>query len=77
MLTGKIDCRHDKLTNSPMDRGAPCPVCSSMTHTSIGCTELRADLKGGFYSPPSGYRDEGDEEEDAIRMHCVKEEHSR
>jgi hypothetical protein len=48
-----------------------------MTHTSIGCTELRADLKGGFYSPPSGYRDEGDEEEDAIRMHCVKEEHSR
>ena len=37
-----------------------------MSHSSIGCTQLTGGLKEGFYAPPSGYRDEGDEEDDSL-----------
>ena len=53
-----------------MDRGAPCPICSSETHSAMDCSTLRDALKEGFYKPPSGYRDEDDGEDDSLSA-CV------
>ena len=56
------------IRNSPaiMERVASCPVCASRTHSADACTALTGDLKEGFYSPPSGYRDEDDCEDDSL-----------
>lgn len=53
-----------------MDRGAPCPICSSETHSAMDCSTLTDALKEGFYKPPSGYRDENDGEDDSLST-CV------
>jgi hypothetical protein len=58
--------RSSKQSQVKMDRGAPCPVCSSMSHSSMDCSQLTGGLREGFYAPPSGYRDEGDEEDDSL-----------
>jgi len=53
-----------------MDRGAPCPICSSEQHSAMDCSTLTDALKEGFYKPPSGYRDEDDGEDDSLSA-CI------
>jgi hypothetical protein len=52
-----------------MEQVSACPICSSRTHSAYGCTALTGDLKGGFYSPPSGYQGGGDDEDDSLFVH--------
>ena len=46
-----------------MDSASACSVCNERTHISRKCPDLYNVLNRGFYSAPSGYRDE---EDDAI-----------
>lgn len=55
----------------------PCSTCGEEGHRAHRCPSLCAPLQSGFYAPPAGARQGGDDDDESLRVCKIQKKKSK